>query len=61
MNFVDKVLHSRNYTGSAAMKAELLIQELINIIVRLSLICDPKSETTPIQAANEAEYFPSSL
>lgn len=43
------------------MKAELLIQELINIIVRLSLVCDPKSETTLIQAANEAEYFPSSL
>lgn len=43
------------------MKAELLIQELINIIVRLSLVYDPKSETTPIQAANEAEYFPSSL
>lgn len=42
------------------MKAELLIQQ-INIIVRLSLVCDPKSETTPIQAANETEYFPSSL
>lgn len=43
------------------MKAELLIQQLINIIVRLGLVCDPKSETTQIQAANEAEYFPSSL
>lgn len=43
------------------MKAELLIQQLINIIVRLGLVCHPKSETTQIQAANEAEYFPSSL